>query len=298
MSTGTARAGIVAALLGATAYGVNIPAAKIAADLGVGGPAVILIRSGLFLIVIVLAMLISGWRPYAKASERQDLLLLGCFSAATALGYLSSLSFLPVSVAVVVFYTFPLWIILLTILRGAPGAARRLLPFAMAFAGIVLVLGGGAERLDPRGLTLALGASIACAAMFLVAPRITSAPLTTLVWTQPPNVIAGALGLLLFGGVPLPSTLALAAIPLFFASVGYYLGFALQVLAAQKISPAAAGLLFLFEPVVAIICSVLLLGEPMGVQKVGGICLVIAGLALDVVLERARRDPQLARSEA
>ena len=72
--------------------------------------------------------------------------------------YLSSVAFIPVTVAAVMFYTYPVLIVLASpLVDGKPPLPRRCSASSrLALAGVVLVLGPGLDSLDPRGLALAL----------------------------------------------------------------------------------------------------------------------------------------------
>jgi len=281
--------GVLAALAGAAAYGLNIPAAKIATGYGVDGQALIALRSVASLLVFALAMLAFGWRPRPAPRDLRNILLLGLFSTGTALGYIGAVMRLPVSVAVLVFYMFPLWIILIAVAREGRSALTRMAAFVLAFSGILVVVGGDFGTLDPLGLLLAFGASLSSAAMFLAGSRVRSNRMTALFVVQWPNLF-GALGvMLLVTGAPTREALDLATAAIIVSTLGYYVGFTLQIMASQRLAPAAAGLLFLFEPVVSIAAAVLVLGEPMTGMKLGGVALVLSGLVLDVLIEQRRR---------
>ncbi len=284
-----ARAGgRLAALVGAACYGLNIPIAKIATDLGVEGAALIVIRSGLCIVGFLLAGLIWRWRPNIAKADARNVTLLSLFAAGCAVGYLGAVTRLPVSIAVIVFYTFPLWIILYTVALQGRAAAIRLFAFALAFGGILVVVGFDLSRFSLPGLAMALCASLCTAAMFVVGANIRTDKVTVLFYLQGPSFAAAIAFMLLAGSVPPATLLAATALPIVLSGIGYYLGFFFQLVAAARMNAAAAGLLFLFEPVVAITTSVLLLGEAMTPSKFTGIALVLSGLALDVMLEQRR----------
>jgi len=284
-----ARAGgRIAALVGAACYGLNIPIAKIATDMGVEGAALIVVRAGLCITGFCLAGLIWRWRPALAKGDATNVGLVSLFAAGCAVGYLGAVTRLPVSVAVIVFYTFPLWIILYTVARQGRSAAFRLVAFALAFAGILVVVGLDIGRFSLSGLLMALVASICTAALFIVGAKVRTDKITVLFYLQGPSFAAALIFMLLAGNAPPAALLAAAALPIVLSGIGYYLGFFFQLVAAGRMNAAAAGLLFLFEPVVAITVSVLLLGEAMTPSKLAGIALVLSGLALDVMLEQRR----------
>ena len=136
------RQGLVLALASAAAFGTNIVSAQIAGQAGLSGPLLVFYR------VLLMLALVGGvalaWRGSLalKRGERQPVLLFGLATALVGIAYLSSVAFIPVSVAAVVFYTFPVLIVLAEpILTPAPLRADRLAGALAAFLGIALVVG-------------------------------------------------------------------------------------------------------------------------------------------------------------
>src|SRR3546814_255558 len=110
--------------------------------------------AGLWLLLLVIR------RPIRLAWRHLPLLaaLVG-LSGGASYGYMTSVRYIPVPVASLVFFTFPLMVAPLAHLLGDERlTAGRLLAMAVGFAGIVLVLEGGIGHADPRGLAMAFGA--------------------------------------------------------------------------------------------------------------------------------------------
>ncbi|MGL4243542.1 MAG: EamA family transporter, partial [Beijerinckiaceae bacterium] len=207
--------------------------------------------------------------------------LMGLLSGATGACYLSSVTLIPVASAVTIFYTFPLILILLAPLTGGRITVPRLAAFMIAFAGIVICVGPSLNGLDWRGVALAVAASIACAALMQVTATITQDRVRLLFWVQlfaMTFVVPAAL----ISGLPTQAALTAAALPVMVSALGYYVGFAGQVIAGRALAPATVGLLFLLEPVVAILAAQWLLAETLTPVQTAGIALVLAGLSLDV----------------
>src|SRR3546814_1005857 len=114
-------------------------------------------------------------RPIRLAWRHLPLLaaLVG-LSGGASYGYMTSVRYIPVPVASLVFFTFPLMVAPLAHLLGDERlTAGRLLAMAVGFAGIVLVLEGGIGHADPRGLAMAFGAGTCVAFSFQVSRRLT-----------------------------------------------------------------------------------------------------------------------------
>jgi drug/metabolite transporter (DMT)-like permease len=273
---------LAAATLGAIAYGINIPAARAAGIAGLSGPNLIAIRGVALLVILLVIARLAVMSLAVPSGARGKLLALGVSAAGTALCYLSSINFVPVAVAVTLFYTFPLWLILMApFFGGGSIAGRQIVVFVLAFAGILMCVGPGFGALDWRGVAFALFASLMCAVLFQLMPLVKAERFAIVFWSQL-TVTAVAIPWTLLAELPSIEVLVAAAVPVAISSVGFYAGFAMQIFAATLISPATAGLIFLFEPVIAILLAALVLGESLRPVQIAGIALVIGVLATDL----------------
>ncbi len=269
-------------VIGAIAYGFNIPAARVAALGGVNGSNLAALRTSLFVVALAVLIPLLGRSFRILHGETGRIVALGLCSGFLAACYLSALSFVPVAMAVTVFYTFPLILILMAPFSGGGRITGwRMAAFAIAFAGICLAVGPSFAALDWRGLALSFAAAFASAAMFTITATLKQDRLVLLFWVQ-----VAAMTILLptafLSGVAGPQTIAPVWLAVVIAAGGFYIGMTCQMVAAPHLAPATVGLLFLIEPVVAIISAALLLGESLGPVQVAGVALVLAGLALDV----------------
>jgi drug/metabolite transporter (DMT)-like permease len=274
--------GGTAALAGAIAYGINIPTARMAGQAGFAGAGQAMLRGIVFAAILAAILVILRRSFRVDGGEGKRILLMGLLSGAVGACYLSSVTLIPVATAVAVFYTFPLILILAAPFTGSGRITfPRVIAFAIAFAGIVICVGPKLGGLDWRGLALAFAASIACAALFEVTATVKQDRVRLLFWVQL-GAMAFVIPAAMIVGLPSGAVLAVAAIPVLISALGYYIGFAGQVIAGSALAPATVGLLFLLEPVVAVLAAQWLLGEILTPLQAGGIALVIAGLALDV----------------
>jgi len=282
------KAGLAFALSGAFFYGFNITFAKIAAELGVGGPMIVAER----VLVMIMIGLVIGYLTKASfqvpSSERSSLFALGLGSTGVSICYLSSVAFIPITIAAVIFYTFPILIVILS-----PFIDRKPLTMAMvlivlaAFLGVVLVLGTTEAGLDPRGLLLACGASISAAVQFFAGTRCRqTGTAAKLVLTQVIVLPSAFLTVYFTEAVWTLDTQITAFVPIWLTIGGFVFGFGFQILALTRISASVAGLAFCLEPVVAAITSAIVLSERLApVQYLGG-ALVIAAIIATVFVEQ------------
>ncbi|WP_376803367.1 DMT family transporter [Candidatus Raskinella chloraquaticus] len=284
--------GLAAALAAGIAYGSNAPFATLASRLGVPGSDAVLWRALLMLALTGGFALLARQRLKLRSSDIAPVLGLGLATGVTSIAYLSSVAFIPVSVAAILFYTYPLVILLLNpLIEGTPHDVSRLAIFAFAFLGIVLVVGPGFSALDIRGLGLALLASLGATAMFYFSARAMTSltPASAAFWVHVIILPAALLVVLLTGGpVALPATPAFAGI--FAVICGSYIsGYVLQLLALSHISPAVAGLIFLAEPAVAILTAAVVLDERLTLTQGFGCIIVFTALVAATLLESWRQ---------
>jgi len=283
-------AGLAFALSGAFFYGFNITFAKIAAELGVGGPMIVAER----VLVMIAIGLVIGRLTRASFSvprnERMPLFGLGIGSTGVSICYISSVAFIPITIAAVIFYTFPILIVVLS-----PFIDRKPLTLAMmaivltAFIGVVLVLGTTDAGLDPRGLLLAAGASISAAIQFFAGTRCRHTGTAAKLVISQVIVLPSALLTVYFtGAIFTVDSQTIAFVPVWLTIGGFVFGFGFQILALARISASVAGLAFCLEPVVAALTSAIVLGERLApIQYLGGM-IVIAAIIATVFAERSK----------
>jgi drug/metabolite transporter (DMT)-like permease len=205
-----------------------------------------------------------------------------------SVGYLASVQFIPVGLAVIVFFTFPVLILL-----SAPFAEGhapdwiRIAVTLVAFAGLAIAIGPGFDELDWRGLALAGAASICGMLQFFsgraisryLAPTVFGALVHVIIW---PATLAVALyvgsGKLAF----LPGGSASSTGVAFMAALGFiYIAAYLTHMLSLRFAPASTVAPFYnLEPVVTTGIAATLLGERLAPNQYAGGVLVLAALVL------------------
>ena len=283
--------GLALAFGSAAAFGTNIVSAQIAGQAGLSGPLLVFYRVAIMLALVVLAGFVTKASLAVAAGERRAVFVFGVATALVGTAYLSSVSFVPVSVAAVIFYTFPLVIVLAEpLVTSAPFRLDRLLVALIALIGIGLVVGPDWQGLDPRGLALAALASLTAAVQFFAAAGCARVgTVAKLFWSHVVILPVTLLILMLVGGILPPSALALAPVAIAITFGGYFIGFLLQILALARVAPGPAGLAFCAEPVFAVLIAALFLGERLAGLQYAGCGLVMAALVTNVIIEQSRR---------
>lgn len=282
--------GLLFALASASLYGFNIVYARMASFAGASGSAIVVYRVFLMLVLVGVVAAVMGRSLKAAQEERGTLILLGVSTAFVGICYLSSVAYIPVTVAAVVFYTFPILIVLASpFVEGTRLTPALLGVVALAAIGVVLVVGPAFGDLDWRGLALAFGASIATATQFFAAARCRrTGVIAKTFWIHVLVLPTAALISLAAGQLAPPSTLALAPFAVAMTIGGYVAGFVLQFLALGRITAVAAGIIYCAEPVVAAISSALILNETLAPLQIAGGALVLAAIVANVLLDQRR----------
>lgn len=283
-----ARLGIALALFSAVGYGTMITATRLAYDAGSNPLTLIVARAavpGAILALIMLARRQSfalapgAFRPVAGVALSQ----LGI-----TIGYLGAVAYIPVSLAALVFYAYPVLVAgLLPLLGRGRVHWTAALAFLAAFAGLALALAPTFAVLDLLGLALALGAALSGVLLMLAADRLPPAQdmlavgltmnLATLAVAAPYAAVAG--------GLAAPVT-ALGWGAIAYVCLGFLGAFIATIGAVRHAGALRTALVFNVEPVVAIVSAVLLLGESLSAGQTLGVALVFAALTLATLAER------------
>lgn len=275
-------------LISATCYGLNTPFARKAAQLGAPGTDVVALRVIALIVGVAIFARVSGLSLAVKAQDRKALFLLGLTSAGVGVCYLSAVAFVPVGVAALIFYTYPLLIMIASpFVDGSRITPIGLLAFALAFGGLAVAIGADFQGLDPRGLLLAFGASLSAATQFFVAARAPGGGgAATVFWVQVVVLpIALAISWVVDDGdvVVMWNSLAGAASPVFWTIALFMVAFVLHMRGMRGASPSAAGLVYCLEPVVATLFAAYYLGEVLNTSQYVGAAMVLAGIVTNIL---------------
>ncbi len=214
------------------------------------------------------------------------------FAAASGL-YLAAIEQMGAGPAGVVSYCYPVLVMAGAILLGRERVSRRrTAAIALAVTGVgLLVAGGGLGAINAPGALLAFGSALLYTAYVLASTalrdRVEPLALSTLVATG--AATAFAITHAVQGGAPVHTpvaalaVVALALVPTAFAVSTFLAGLG-------RIGPSRASIASSVEPVVAVACGVLVLGERLLPVQFLGAALVIAAV-LAIELRRLPRIP-------
>ena len=280
-----AFAGFLLSVSAASIFGAQIAFARLAALAGVTGVTVVVYRVALMLVVVGLLAFIARKTLGVARGETGALIVLCLASATVGTAYLSSVAYIPASVAVVILYMFPVLIVIASpVVDRVPLRAGTIVVAGLALAGVVLVVGPAYGGLDPRGLALALLAAVTAAIQFFAGTRCRrTGTLAKAMWIHLFSLPAIAIVGVLTGTLQAPDAMLAAPLAVALTISGYVVGFLLQLSALARSSAIVAGIAFCAEPVVAALSSAYFLGERLTpIQILGGL-FVVAAIALNAV---------------
>ena len=276
------RAGLGTALAAgsAVAFGFGTTFARLAYEGGSDPLTVVTVRFAGF--VLVIGLLLQALRrsfAVSRAALRSTLWIAACL-AAVSLGYQASVAFIPVSLAALIFYTFPLLVGLLALAAGRDRlTVAKALALLAAFAGLALALGPGFSDLEWRGVGFAVLASLGMTLTLTFGGDATRGenPLVMAVFTNLWMLIGFAAVVAFAGGLTPPTTTA-GALGMAGNGLSYVLGYVCWFAALGMVKPVRLASLFNIEPLVTLSVAALILGERLSLLQLAGAALVLAAV--------------------
>ena len=280
--------GTVLILIAGTGYAVNIVLARLTYEGGGNTITLLSVRILFFCLAVFLFCRLKG-RPLAlPPREARASLALGLIIGGHGFAYYHSVNYIPVSIAVLIFYTFPLIVaVSLRVFAREPLTPLTVGALVVAFAGLALALGVTIEDLDWRGIALAACGAVGLAVTVMVSNLIlrTADAVRMSFHLSLTIAVAFTIALVVSGDFALPGTplgrAAFAAVPPVYvlAVLSFYA-------AIPMIGPVRVALFSNMEPVMTVLLAVAVLGEVLSVLQALGAALVVATL---VVVQRARK---------
>ena len=201
---------------------------------------------------------------------------------------------LPAGRSVILAYTMPLWVALLSApVLHEPLTPRRTLGVALGMTGMLVLIGGEltALRAAPTGTLLVIGAAVSWAVGTVMMKRFPSQLPTTSFsgWQMLLGGIPLLLGALAFDGgkVHMPSVQATVAV-LYNMFIAFVLCYWAWFKIVSRASAVVSALGTLLIPVVGVISSMLVLAERPTWQELAAMALVLAAIGTVIIPPRSR----------
>ena len=197
-------------------------------------------------------------------------------------GYMTSVLYIPISLAALIFYIFPVLVLFAeaTLARRLP-KPLEIASFATAFLGLTLVLGPSLETLNWLGVTTALIAAVGGVLVMTTGSRAAQrlGAVSTLFHMQLIACLVTLTVMLCFGGPVLPK-IELGWWGLGVACFGYSLGIVTQIFAVKLVDPASASLVYNLEPLATLGIAAWVLTERLSSFQYIGSALILAAILL------------------
>ena len=285
MNNESKRTGLLLAALAAIFFGLSSITAKMA-SIGAGGNGIsIAFYRNLSVLPVLAAILkIKGYGFAVTKKQLVSLLFIGmtCGGLTAMLLYLSY-DYISVGLTLCLHFLYPALVALfyavffkqkLTKIQGAS--------LLLACLGIWVMMFGGLEA-NPLGLTLALLSSVAYSTYLIISDRSGVRELNGFKISFY-NTLFGSIFLFVFGhifGFSFAECRPAGWIWLFLTGLMVVcIGNVMTPEAVKRIGPTVTGILGILEPITSLVCSILLLGEPLTKRSLLGGILVLASAFL------------------
>ncbi len=279
--------GIFLALAAAAIYGAVPNFARLAFLNGVPALETVFYRTSAVAVVLGIVAVMRGESFRLTRQSWPSFVFQSLATLMVSACYLASVQFLPVTLSVIIFYLFPLLIILAAPLAEGrfPGVAR--LGVAMfGFAGLVVAVGPAFNGVNTLGVVLAFLGAVGCMLQFFsgrmlsrhLAPAAFGSMVHLMIW---PIMLGLALS---FGGGTLTlidgrSTLGpWATVAVGLVSLAYLGGYFCHMSSVRAAPSSVVAPYFNLEPIVSTSLAVFVLGEAMTSNQWAGGAMVFAAL--------------------
>jgi drug/metabolite transporter (DMT)-like permease len=243
--------------------------------------------------VLLLAIAVMVRRPALPvAGERLALAVAGTLGYGTeAALYFSALNHGSAAVVTLLFYTYPVWVMVVTIGldRRAPSPALFVaLGLAIGGSAIVVLGGGGETDVEPLGIALALATAIAYTAYLVGTDRHVrrTDPVTAAAWLGAGAATSNVVFALVAGSFFLPegaTPVRLVAIVLVSAGA-----FATMLAGLQRVGAVRNAIIGVLEPLTVAVLAAVFLDEPITATVAAGGALILVGAVIASVVRTTR----------
>jgi drug/metabolite transporter (DMT)-like permease len=242
--------------------------------------------------VLLLGLVALTGRPLLpEPGERLPLAVAGTIGYGTESAlYFTALNHGSAAAITLLFYTYPVWVMLATIVmdRSAPPRALFAALGLALFGSAMVVLGGGDAQVATVGIVLALCTSFAYSAYLLLTDRTVKRtdPLTAAAWLGAGAAIANVVYALAFGAVVVPeagSWWRLVAMAVFSAGA-----FAAMLAGLQRVGAVRNAIIGVMEPLTVAVLAAAFLDEPLTVTVVLGGTLILGGAVIASLIRTTR----------
>ena len=281
--------GVIFALVAGILFGLIGPTTKIAYNSGAS------VALTIFLRYAVASIIILPFIPYQKnlleifKKNLKYFLSISAGSILLTLGLLTSVIFIEVSLTILIFCLYPIYVLLFSIIvdKEKISVTVKIL-FFVTFLGIVLVIGPSFKVINIVGILLAFLASLGSTSMIIVNQKMSIkgiSPIPINIFINVFNTIFFFVILKIFFSLNFNFDINIYLLILI-PSVCYSFALLSQLIAIPKIGQSYTALFLYLEPVVGVLGAVFLLKENLETYQMIGASIVIISLLLASFISR------------
>tara|TARA_Y100001978_G_C23614533_1_gene395223 strand:+ start:12 stop:875 length:864 start_codon:yes stop_codon:yes gene_type:complete len=275
--------GVIFALVAGILFGLIGPTTKIAYNAGAS------VGLAIFLRYAVASLIILPFVPYQKnliGNYKQNIkyfLSIAVGSIFLTLGLLTSVIFIEVSLTILIFCLYPIYVLLYSIIIDKEKILLTVkILFLITFLGIVMVLGPSFKVINFLGILLAIIASLGATSMIIINQKMSLkniSPIPINIFINIFNTLFFFVILKIFFSLSFSFSINIYLLILI-PSVCYSFALLSQLIAIPKIGQSYTALFLYLEPVVGVLGAVYLLKENLETYQIAGACIVIVSLLL------------------
>ena len=273
--------GVIFALVAGILFGLIGPTTKIAYNSGAS------VALTIFLRYAVASIIILPFIPYQKnlleifKKNLKYFLSISAGSILLTLGLLTSVIFIEVSLTILIFCLYPIYVLLFSIIVDKEKISLTVkILFFVTFLGIVLVIGPSFKVINIIGILLAFLASLGSTSMIIVNQKMSFkgiSPIPINIFINVFNTIFFFVILKIFFSLNFNFDINIYLLILI-PSVCYSFALLSQLIAIPKIGQSYTALFLYLEPVVGVLGAVFLLNENLETYQMIGASIVIISL--------------------
>jgi len=273
--------GVIFALVAGILFGLIGPTTKIAYNSGAS------VALTIFLRYAVASIIILPFIPYQKnlleifKKNLKYFLSISAGSILLTLGLLTSVIFIEVSLTILIFCLYPIYVLLFSIIIDKEKISLTVkILFFVTFLGIVLVIGPSFKVINIVGILLAFLASLGSTSMIIVNQKMSIkgiSPIPINIFINVFNTFFFFVILKIFFSLNFNFDINIYLLILI-PSVCYSFALLSQLIAIPKIGQSYTALFLYLEPVVGVLGAVFLLKENLETYQMIGASIVIISL--------------------
>ena len=273
--------GVIFALVAGILFGLIGPTTKIAYNSGAS------VALTIFLRYAVASIIILPFIPYQKnlleifKKNLKYFLSISAGSILLTLGLLTSVIFIEVSLTILIFCLYPIYVLLFSIIVDKEKISLTVkILFFITFLGIVLVIGPSFKVINIVGILLAFLASLGSTSMIIVNQKMSIkgiSPIPINIFINVFNTFFFFVILKIFFSLNFNFDINIYLLILI-PSVCYSFALLSQLIAIPKIGQSYTALFLYLEPVVGVLGAVFLLKENLETYQMIGASIVIISL--------------------